>query len=231
MAVVIRNYSYITPAIAPVSYTCWRVFVPNDETFKAALNELISYLCNQYAWVENGGISAQQASELYCEQWARLIEDYCMIGSIFAYATTNPPPNCLECDGTSYSGDDYPELFAVIADEFKSGNNFTVPDLRGKFVLGVSGSHPVASSGGSETHTLDVSEMPAHSHTDLGHAHTEVIAAPNVTTIGPGSPQPTAVPSAGVTGIGSANLDNAGGGQSHNNMPPYMALKYAMVAK
>ncbi|ATV46385.1 hypothetical protein [Lake Baikal phage Baikal-20-5m-C28] len=41
----------------------------------------------------------------------------------------------------------------------------TTPDLRGRFIIGASGTYAVAASGGSEDVTLTTAEMPAHSHT------------------------------------------------------------------
>ena len=40
----------------------------------------------------------------------------------------------------------------------------TTPDLRGRFIIGASGTYAVAASGGSEDVTLTTGEMPAHSH-------------------------------------------------------------------
>lgn len=228
-----RNSRYLTPASTPANFRCWRVFVPDDEAYVAAVSELLSYLTSTDAWLESaGGISVEIASEIYTDGWARLQENACMIGSVFPYITSSPPSNCLDCDGTTYNRVDYPDLYAALDGAFIiDSDTFNVPDLRGVFVLGVSGSHAIDSTGGSETHTLTVGEMPSHSHNDLGHLHTEITALPNVTTIGPGAPQPTAIPGAGVTGISNAVLDNTGGDQAHNNMPPFRALKYCVVAK
>lgn len=43
------------------------------------------------------------------------------------------------------------------------GTNGT-PDLRGRFILGANSGHAVGSTGGEETHTLSVNEMPSHGH-------------------------------------------------------------------
>ena len=88
------------------------------------------------------------------------------------------------------------------------GQNGT-PDLRDRFVLGAGGDYAVGATGGEATHTLTIDEMPAHSHT---------------------------IPNFGPTGNGWAHTgggeggttDITGGGQPHNNMPPYYALAYIM---
>lgn len=92
------------------------------------------------------------------------------------------------------------------------GSNGT-PDLRGKFALGSSDKYAVGATGGEETHTLTVSEMPAHSHggviierSSTGSAHS-YRASPSY-----------------ITG----STDISGASRAHNNMPPYYTLCYIM---
>lgn len=83
--------------------------------------------------------------------------------------------------------------------------------IEGKFLLGASSSHAVRSTGGSETVTLTVAQMPSHSH--------------NITTYDqPGT-------TAGVSRYNSAgnawansSTESVGENQPHENMPPYMSV-------
>jgi len=52
------------------------------------------------------------------------------------------------------------------------GNNGT-PDLRDRFIAGAGTTYGVGSIGGAATHTLSVSEMPSHTHTQNSHNHTQ----------------------------------------------------------
>lgn len=168
-----------------------------------------------------------------------------MIGQIVEGAWASLPPNMLECDGTTYLKSDYPDLYAVLGSAFiVDSTHFQVPDLRGKVGIGVSGSFALGDTGGEETHTLTTAESPSHSHiasgtsvTDAGHTHVEGIAAPSITSISPGVPQPTALPAVGATGIGFANLivtdpsiSSTGGDGAHNNMQPYLVVRKAIIA-
>jgi microcystin-dependent protein len=119
----------------------------------------------------------------------------------------------LVCDGATYNTDDYPRLADVLG---ATGDTFNVPDLRNQFVLGASFFKPVGSTGGDENVTLNELQMPIH-------AHAESIAVPFLGEIGAGIPVTYAIAGAGVTGT-------AGGGQSHNNMPPYVAMLYQISA-
>jgi microcystin-dependent protein len=80
------------------------------------------------------------------------------------------------------------------------------------------------SKGGTDRHTLTISEMPSHAHdvTDPGHLHNIQIGL-DVKRSGDG---PFDVPDLGdtttennTTGI---TIQNSGGGAAHNNMPPFM---------
>lgn len=96
------------------------------------------------------------------------------------------------------------------------------PDLRDKFILGAGGeNHSAGESGGSETVTLTVSNMPKHSHT---------------TAIGTGSGSTTgdhigANIASGIYPGTSISTYTAGSGVAHDNMPPYYALCYIMKIK
>jgi microcystin-dependent protein len=107
------------------------------------------------------------------------------------------------------------------------GNNGT-PNLKDKFVLGAGGTFPT--TGGEATHTLSIEEMPSHKHTDLGHAHIEQkydSSNDGTTQVGGGNGRGSNVTTTSTLSS-SANIQNTGGGQPHNNLPPYYALAYIM---
>jgi len=141
-----------------------------------------------------------------------------MIGMIFPLVTLDPPPNVLPCDGGTYLRVDFPELYAVLDTPFiVDADHFSVPDLRGKTVIGAGGTFSNADTGGEETHTLDVSEMPSHSHTIQATITTLVLEPGEVTALTP-------IP------LLTQNTGDTGGGGEHNNMQPYYALNYGIVA-
>ena len=91
------------------------------------------------------------------------------------------------------------------------------PDLRGRFVLGAGGKYGVKATGGAEQVTLTIEQIPSHQHsfsfTGAGLAGWWENANTFYDLTGTYSGNKNTV-----------NTDPAGGGQPHENMPPYYAL-------
>ena len=117
-----------------------------------------------------------------------------------------------------------------------NGSNST-PDLRDRFVVGAGSAYSVGNTGGSSSVTLSTSQIPAHNHgiSDPGHDHDTTVDGHHLfdgngsQSIGYGGPggypaQEFELYNA-TTGI---SIQNAGGGGSHENRPPYYALAYIM---
>lgn len=97
-----------------------------------------------------------------------------LTGSIVMFAGSVAPQGWLLCDGSAVSRSQYSDLFGVVDTTYGQGDGsttFNVPDLRGRVMIGASNSHPVASHGGEETHSLTENELPQHSHSVPQHGH------------------------------------------------------------
>lgn len=101
--------------------------------------------------------------------------------------------------------------------------------LEGRFLLGASSAYPVGSTGGEATHTLTVSEIPGHRHNTNSWTMVVNAGGANMTpSIGASTVIGAAtaiVPNVQATKNGDNNaVESEGGGQAHNNMPPYLAV-------
>jgi len=94
------------------------------------------------------------------------------------------------------------------------GTNGT-PDLRDRFVVGAGTTYDPDDTGGEATHTLTIAEIPSHTHT-TNNANSDA---------GAGRP---ASGSDAPEGSGYHTSNSTGGGQPHENRPPYYALAYIM---
>lgn len=114
-------------------------------------------------------------------------------------------------------------------------NNLTVPDLRGRMILGSSTEHTVGETGGSETHTHSVSgtvgattlsttQMPSHTHPFTAVISTKGRYMENGNIFNSGSSNTSAT---GGNGSHTHPLSGAQSG-SASSLPPYYVLAYIM---
>tara|TARA_B100002019_G_C21264451_1_gene598596 strand:+ start:863 stop:1990 length:1128 start_codon:yes stop_codon:yes gene_type:complete len=129
---------------------------------------------------------------------------------------------------------------------FCDGNNGT-PDLRNRFIVGAGSSYSSGDTGGSDSVTLNINQMPQHDHTFSGsHSHSHDLKGVggndhndstrraiivkqdsltnNVFTDSGGGT--TGIQNTTVTISGYTGANGAGG--AHENRPPYYALSYIM---
>ena len=93
----------------------------------------------------------------------------------------------------------------------------TWEQIQGRFLLGMSSNYPAGSSGGEATHTLTANEMPNHTHQYIDYW--TVAAASGTGRQAVKFNNNMYSPESGGLSTGSS-----GGGQAHNNMPPYLAV-------
>lgn len=141
-----------------------------------------------------------------------------------------PSPNTISGFGTvplggiiMWSGSSVPSGWALC-----NGANGT-PDLRGRFILGAhrttsagSGGRYTGETGGEETHTLTVPELPSHTHTtrfgNNGYPDGSGDRTHNYYIMHPDRTDDETAFASSATGDGAA----------HNNMPPYYVLAFIM---
>ncbi len=86
-------------------------------------------------------------------------------GTINLYGGSSAPSDWLLCNGSSVSKNTYPALFSAIGYTYGgSGNNFNLPDLRGRTAVGLGTHADVASLGLNEGVSTQY-RRPRHRHT------------------------------------------------------------------
>lgn len=137
-------------------------------------------------------------------------------GAMLDFGGTVAPTGFLGCDGSNVSRATYADLFTAIGTTWGAGDGvttFTLPDFRRRVAVGSGGSgtgtlgNAVGNTGGAETHTLDTTEIPAHTHSGA-QANTAA------------NPTSGAATSNAIQYDPTANTASTGGGGAHNNMQP-----------
>lgn len=146
-------------------------------------------------------------------------------GMIVAWAGTgSAPKGWLICNGGAVSRATYNVLYAAIGTAYGTGDGsttFAVPDLRNRTIHGYnsgnSAFNPVGFKDGETNHTLTVDELPSHSHAQFVTANSG----------GTGIRRDYSNDGTGLARYAQGvQTDVTGGGSSHNNLAPYMALNW-----
>lgn len=96
----------------------------------------------------------------------------------------------------------------------------TWEQIQGKFLFGMDSSYPAGSTGGEITHKLTAAEMPTHAHyMASGNAGGDGTWKPDA-----GQYLVTDVTYDTTTWWAQIGMNNAGGSEAHNNMPPYLSV-------
>jgi len=149
-------------------------------------------------------------------------------GMLMPYAGATAPTGWLLCYGQSLDKDVEADLFAVIGYTYGgSGQNFNVPDLRGRVVAGKDDMGGVSAdrltsplngdvlggAAGSQSHTLTTAQLPSHTHgIDFGGGFYSITGSG-------GSP-------GYVSSVQGGTSSPTGNGQAHNNVQPTFILTY-----
>lgn len=151
------------------------------------------------------------------------------IAQIMFMALNFTPRNWAACDGRIVSIATNTALFALLGTTY-GGNGvstFALPDLRGRVPVGQGigpglSPYTLGQTGGAETVTLTLGQMPAHTHALNASTGTPVTADPTNATLPTGSSRIYAnAPASVAMGI---SIGATGGNQPHENMQPYLVL-------
>src|SRR5215467_1477917 len=91
------------------------------------------------------------------------------VGEIRMFAGNFAPAGWMFCEGQLLPISEYETLFNLIGTTYGGDgqSTFALPDLRGRIPLHFGNGFTLAETGGVETVTLTVSQIPSHSHAAL----------------------------------------------------------------
>lgn len=212
-------------------------------TNATSCNEWISVKITKigYIWTVyyNGVLKTQWDTESYAnivDSWTEMCigldknssRNYSTIKNIKVKAISGVSENII------YLGDEFWKKIYPVGSIYISVNSTSPQTLFGgtweqikdTFLLACGDTYSNGDTGGEATHTLTTDEMPSHTHTQNPHSHTigsltrYNITGKGVAAVGDGYGNTQNY----KTGNTTATNKNTGGGQAHNNMPPYLTV-------
>jgi microcystin-dependent protein len=150
------------------------------------------------------------------------------IGEIRMFGGNFAPAGWMFCEGQLLPISENEALFNLIGTTYGGDgqSTFALPDLRGRVPLHQGNGFILAETGGVESVTLTVAQIPAHGHAFLASTNNATQTTPLNSVLG----APTAVD---LYRVGSASsplapqsVSAAGGSQPHDNFQPYLCVSF-----
>lgn len=150
------------------------------------------------------------------------------LGEIKIISWNFPPKGWAFCNGTLLPINQNQALFSILGTTYGGDGRqtFGLPNLQGRSPMHVGNGIVLGEMGGETTHTLNISEIPAHTHVPVGAG------------VAPSLPSPagnlwsqiqTYYNSTPNTSMNPACITPVGGNQPHENMSPYLVLNFVIA--
>jgi microcystin-dependent protein len=150
------------------------------------------------------------------------------VGEIRMFAGSFAPLDWAFCDGRLMAISENPTLYNLIGTTYGGDGvqTFALPDLQGRLPLHAGNGFVQGEKSGEETHTLNVPEIPNHSHTvsAKGQATTNSIAGG--VYAGGGL---KAYKAATAATMNPAVVQSNSGGQPHENLMPFVVVSFIIA--
>jgi microcystin-dependent protein len=157
------------------------------------------------------------------------------VGEITPVAFGFAPRGTALCNGQILAINQNQALFSLLGTTFGGDGvtNFALPDLRGRTIVHSNSQtgYPLGGTGGVESVSLSVAQLPAHSHAPGCNNGTGTTAEPanniwavsaNGETLYQTGANPTGSMANGIIGM-------TGGGQGHSNLQPYFVINFIIA--
>ena len=138
------------------------------------------------------------------------------------------------CDGQILPINQNQSLYSLLGTTYGGDGrtSFALPDLRSRTPVHKGDGYQLGQKGGAETVTLTAAQIAAHTHAAKASSSAgnqtqpagRVLAAPTAPDLLYRDPE-----AANATALRSGTVTNAGGGQAHNNMQPYLTLSFCIA--
>jgi len=149
------------------------------------------------------------------------------VGEIRIFAGNFAPAGWNFCDGSIIAIEENETLFNLIGTTYGGDgqSTFQLPDLRGRMPIHQGNGFTLAETGGTETVTLTVQQIPSHQHGPWAVSGPGKQPSPANGVWASSGLASFAAPGSVPDGI-AVPSQSAGGSQPHDNFKPYLCMNY-----
>jgi microcystin-dependent protein len=151
------------------------------------------------------------------------------LGEIKIISWNFPPKGWTFCNGQLLPINQNQALFSILGTTYGGDGiqTFGLPNLQGRSPLHVGNGIVLGEMGGETSHTLNISEIPAHTHVPVGSSSSASQKSPvgNVWATLTTNPYSDTAGSA----MNPAGILPTGGSQPHENTSPYLVLNFIIA--
>jgi microcystin-dependent protein len=150
------------------------------------------------------------------------------VGEIRMFAGNFAPAGWMFCEGQLMPISENETLFNLIGTTYGGDgqSTFALPDMRGRIPIHMGNGFTLAATGGVETVTLTVPQIPAHSHPFLGSTDTANSPNPGNSVVARSLQEKIFIGANPAVAMATQFLGSTGGSQPHNNFQPYLCVDF-----
>lgn len=150
------------------------------------------------------------------------------VGEIRMFAGNFAPAGWMFCEGQLLPISENETLFQLIGTTYGGDgqSTFGLPDLRGRLPLHQGSGFILAQTGGAETVTLTVSQVPSHTHALLASNGVANDPNPANNLLAESSAISLYITGSPTAAMNAQSVGSTGGSQPHTNFQPYLCIDF-----
>jgi microcystin-dependent protein len=158
------------------------------------------------------------------------------VGEIMIFAGNFAPRGWALCDGQLLAVSQNEALFSLLGTTYGGDGRttFGLPDLRSRIPMNAGQgpgltNRPLGQKSGAERVTLTINQLPAHSHALRADEATGKKSSPTGNVLAYDRRDTQYSDQGPDVDMSAAAIQAAGGGQAHDNTPPFLSVNYCIA--
>jgi len=152
------------------------------------------------------------------------------LGQVMITSFDFAPKGWALCNGQLLPINQNQALFSLLGTTYGGDGRVTfgLPNLQGRVPLHTGSGFILGQTGGEDAHTLTVPEIAAHGHGVTGSSSPATVPSPVGAYLAASGNTNFGAPGAATGSLAPASVTTNGGGQPHENRPPYLVLTFVI---